>query len=166
MTVMKRTNIPQGEWLSLPLTFNSNVETSANYELPEGAILKPDDMWLVVDTIDATETINVGIGMTTEVGYDADGFIAAYSLGTAGFYCVRNMYSVTDGSVQNFLGSRYIGALFFGGINGSDTSGGDGIMALKNYRGDGVAKTICYTCSAGSDTFVGRLIFRVWYLPL
>ena len=166
MTVMKRTNIPQGEWLSLPLTFNSNVETSANYELPEGAIIRPEDMYLVVDTIDATETINVGIGMSTEVGYDADGFIAAFSIATAGYYCVRDMYTATDGSNQNYLSANFIGDLFFGGLDGANASGQSGIMALKNYRGDGVAKTICYTSSAGSDTFVGRLIFRVWYLPL
>jgi len=162
---MKRTTVMDGQYVSLPLVYNDNVETSANFEIPVGMVLDPNFMWLVVDTLDTGETIDVGI-LSTEVGGDADGFIAAYSIATVGTFRVADMYTATDGSSQNYISARYIGALFSGGLNGADAAGQAGILALKSHRGDGTAKTISYTCSAGSDAFVGRLVFIPRILPL
>lgn len=164
-TVMKRANFMDGEIVRLPLVYNNNTETSANFELPVGAVIRAEDMWLIVTTIDATETISVGIGMSTEAGFDADGFIVTYPLDTAGTYCVADMATAVDGSSQNYL-TTYIGALFWNGKVGANAADQSGIYATKTYRGDGTCKTICYTCSAGSDTFVGALVFIPRMLPL
>ncbi len=167
MTTMTVKNAMDGDWIDLPLVYNNNSETDTGYDLPEGAIIYPWEMWLVVTAIDATETIDVGIGMGTEAGYDANGFIAAsIAPQTLGRYCVANLYTAADASTANYFSAQYIGALFFGGVVGSNATGGNGIMALEAYIGDGVCKSICYTCSAGSDTFAGRLIFKVHQLPL
>lgn len=40
-----------------------------------------------------------------------------------------------------------------------------GMPFLKAHVGDGTAKSITYTCSGGSDTFLGRLAFRIRTLP-
>ncbi len=164
-TPMKRTTVMDGQYVSLPLVYNSNVQTSANFLIPVGMVLDPNFMWLIVDTLDADETIKVGI-LSTEAGGDQDGFIVDYSIATAGTYRVADMYTVTDGSSQNYLSARYIGDLFFAGLNGADAAGQAGVLALKSHRGDGTAATISYTCSAGSDTFVGRLVFIPRILPL
>ena len=166
MTTIKQTTVMDGGWVTLPLVYNDNTETSTLFEIPLGAVIDPRETFLIVDTVDATETINVGIGMGTETGFDADGFIAAFSIATAGRFCVANMYTCTDGTSMNYISSLYIGVLFFGGLAGADAAEQAGIFALKNHVGDGVAKTICYTCSAGSDTFAGRLVFKMHQLPL
>lgn len=166
MTVMPRKTSISGDWIELPLTYNDDTETDTFYDLPIGGVIHPWEMYLVVDTVDAGETIDVGIGMSTETGYDANGFIAAYSIATEGFFRVSDMYTCTDGSQQNYVSANYIGALFKGGLDGGDAAGTAGIFGLKSYRGDGTCKSICYTCSADSDAFIGRLIFRVHFLPL
>lgn len=163
-TVMKRGNFIDGEIVRLPLIYNNNVETSANFELPVGAVIRPEDMWLIVTTIDATETISIGIGMSTEAGFDADGFVVTYPLDTAGTYRVADMATSVDGSSQNYL-TTYMGVLFWNGKVGANAADQSGIYATKSYRGDGTCKTLCYTCSAGSDTFVGALVFIPRILP-
>lgn len=164
-TKMKRTNVMDGMYVSLPLVYNDNSETSAKFEIPVGMVLDPNFMWLIVDTLDSTETITVGI-LSTEAGGNAAGFINGYSIATAGTYRVADMYTCTDGSSQNYISANYIGAFFFGGLAGGNAADTSGIMALKSHRGDGTAKTISYTCSAGSDSFVGRLVFIPRILPL
>lgn len=165
MTVMKRTTVIDGEWVVLPLIYNSNSETSAHFEIPLGGVIYPWDAFLLVDTIDATETIDVGI-LSTESGGDANGFISGYSIATAGRFCVANMITATDGSNQNYISANYIGALFYNGLDGGNAAGTAGVPIMGPHVGDGVAKTISYTCSAGSDTFKGRLVFKVYHLPL
>lgn len=165
MTIQKRTNCIDGELCAIPLIYNDNSEASTLFELPANWVITAQEMWLVVDTVDASETIEVGIGMGTETGYDSDGFIDGYSLATAGYYRVADMFTCTDGSNQNYISANYIGDLFFAGLDGSNASGAAGIMATKSYRGDGTCKTFCYTCSADSDTFTGWLLFVPRALP-
>lgn len=164
-TVMKRTTVMDNEIVRLPLVFNNNSETSAQFELPVGMVIRPEDMWLIITTVDASETINVGIGMSTEAGFDADGFIAAYPLDNAGTFRVADMATAIDGASQNYL-TTYIGALFWNGKVGGNAADTSGIYATKSYQGDGTCKTICFTCSADSDTFVGALVFIPRILPL
>ena len=165
MTTAKRKNVFSGDWVSIPLVYNSNSETDTGYDIPVGCVIYPWEMFLIVDTIDATETIEVGI-LSTESGGDADGFIDAYSIATAGTYCVSNMVVITDASHANYYSANYIGDLFWTGYEGANTSGSNGLVHLKSHRGDGTAKSISYTCSSGSDTFAGRLVFKANYLPL
>lgn len=165
MTTMVRKNAQDGEWIKLPLVYNSNSETDTGFDIPEGCVLYPWEMFLIVTTIDSTETIEVGI-LSTESGGDADGFIDAYSIATAGVFCVQNLVTVSDASTANYYSANYIGDLFWTGAEGSNATGGNGILHMKGHRGDGVAKSISYTCSSGSDTFEGALVFRMHFVPL
>ena len=166
MTTMPKKTSISGDWVSLPLIYNDDTETDTFYDLPINGMLYAHEMFLIVDTLDGTETIDIGIGMTTESGYDANGFVAAYSIATAGYFCVRNMITCSDGSQQNFVSANYIGALFHKGLDGSDAAGAAGVVNIEPYIGDGTCESICYTCSAGSNTFVGRLVFKVHFLPI
>lgn len=170
MTKIPVVNSMSGQWISLPLTvpasYGDKAETDTLYDLPVGGVIYPWEMWLVVDTVDATETIDVGIGMSLETGYDADGFIDGYSIATAGYFCVADMYTAADATNQNYYSANYIGDLFFGGLDGANAAGQAGLMALKSYRGNGTCKSICYSLSSDSDAFVGRLVFKVHYLPV
>jgi hypothetical protein len=165
-TTMKRSTHVDSDWVVLPLVYNSNTETDTGYDLPIGCYIDPNEMWLMIDTADSGETIEVGIGMSTETGYDADGFIDAYSLTTTGRFCVGAMVATTDATAQNYISTNTIGDLFFKGLDGSNAAGAAGIYIAVPYKGDGTCKSICYTCSTGSDTFVGRLVFRARQLPL
>lgn len=165
MTTMVRKNWQDGTWISLPLVYNNNSETDTGFDIPEGCVLYPWEMFLIVDTIDATETIEVGI-LSTETGGDADGFIDAYSIATAGTFCVVNLVTITDATNAVYYSANYIGDLFWDGAEGANTAGDNGLLHLTPHRGDGVAKSISYTCSAGSDTFAGRLVFRLHSIPL
>ena len=164
MTIMQRTNYQDGQWITLDLIYNSNSETDTGFDIPKGCCLYPWEMFLIVDTIDATETIEVGI-LSTEAGGDADGFIDAYSIATGGVYCVWNMVTVTDATNATYYSVNNIGDLFWTGAEGANTSGDTGVLHPKVHRGDGTATSISYTCSAGSDTFVGRLCFRLHFTP-
>ncbi len=164
MTQMVRTNYQDGEWITLPLVYNDNSETDTGFDIPKGCVLYPWEMFLIVDTIDSTETIEVGI-LSTEAGGDADGFIDAYSIATGGVFCVQNMVAITDASHANYYSTNNIGDLFWTGSEGANTSGSNGLLHMKAHRGDGTATSISYTCSVDSDTFVGRLCFRLHFTP-
>lgn len=101
--------------LVAPWVFNNNVETDTGLDFPQNAHI----VGCVVQTltIDATETIDVGI-LSTESGGDADGIAAAASIAVA--TCVPQQIS-------------------------------PGMIA------QGAAKSLSYTCSAGSDTGAGIL---------
>jgi len=65
---------------------------------------------------------------------------------------------ITGGTNIDYGSTNYVGALLATVIAGADavaTVGG--WTPICSYRTDGVAKSISYTCSAGSDTFYGYL---------
>lgn len=146
----------------IKLTYNNNSETDTGFDIPKYAEIDPHSMMIFVQTIDATETINVGI-LSTESGGDADGFIVGASIATAGW--VRPLLTATDGTNQNYISANTFGELFFKGLAGGDAAGTSGVPIIRSHIGDGTAKSISYTCSAGSDTFVGFLYFRMRQLP-
>ena len=164
MTQMLRKNWQDGEWVTIPLVYNDNSETDTGFDIPKGCVIYPWEFFLIVDTVDATETIEVGI-LSTESGGDADGFIDAFSIATGGVYNVMNMVTITDASNAIYYSANTIGDLFFAGYEWANTSGNNGCIMLKAFRGDGLAESISYTCSAGSDVFVGRLCFRLHFTP-
>jgi hypothetical protein len=84
--------------------------------------------------------------------------ITPASIATAGW--VRPTLTVTDGSQQNYVSAKTLGALFYQGLDGGDAAGTAGVPVIMPYLTDGAPTSIDYTCSAGSDTFVGFLFIR------
>lgn len=109
-----------GTWIILSLVFNDNTETDTGYDIPAGGMILPWEMFIIVDTLDDTETIDIGI-LSTEVGGDADGFIKAASIGTAGY--VQPAMTATAGTNTNYISASTFGALFSTGKAGADTAG-------------------------------------------
>lgn len=163
-TPMKRTTVVDGEWVSLPLIYNSGgTEVSTGFVLPTSSIIYPWEMFVLVDTVDSTETVSIGI-LSTETGGDADGFLALLSVATQGI--IKPVVTCTQGTNANYISATTYGILFLAAANlGANTSGHGAIPYLTPYICNGTAKTISYTPSS-SDTFVGRLIFRVHMTPL
>lgn len=129
---------------------SDNTETDTGVDFLADTFIH--DVWVEVVTVDATETIDVGL-LSTEGG-DANGFRAAVSVATAGF--IKDTAVITNGSNIDYTAASTYGALLVTAITGSDavaTCGG------KSYIGHVVtganAKSITYTGSAGSDTAAG-----------
>lgn len=161
-------SVEEWKWEYLALTYNNAVETDTGWDLPLYGEIDPLSMRVFVQTIDATETINVGL-LSTEVGGDADGFLVGISIATAGW--VRPRLTFTTGSSQYYVSAYTYGELFscaatggYKGLAGADGAGTAGQPWLESHIGDGTAKSISYTCSSGSDSFIGFLAFRwrVW----
>lgn len=147
----------------LNLAYNNNVETDIGWDLPKYAEIDAKSMLVFVKTIDAAETIDVGL-LSTEAGGDADGFIVGLSIATAGW--IKPAVTITQGTNANYLSAYTFGVLFLAAAcRGANVSGQNAVPVFVNHIGDGIAKSLCYTCSAGSDTFAGILAFRWRQLP-
>lgn len=138
--------------VAIPFGPNNNSEQDTGLDLPSNCLLTAHDVSLRVTTIDATEDLNVGI-LSSESGGDADGFIRNALVGTAGF--VELLPQITGGTNIDFVGTRYVGDLLATSITGADAVATVGGFTTKRYRTDGVAKSISYTGSVGSDTAAG-----------
>lgn len=113
----------------------ANTETATGFTVPSLAAVLPNVFIRVVD-IDDTETISIGTD-STDSG-DADGFIAAASVATAG---------IVKGTIAN--GTPTLGALLW--VQDSANAGDEAPEASIAAAG----KAITYTTSAGSDTVSG-----------
>lgn len=148
-----------GVTIRIPWTYNSNVETDTTVDLPTDVFVL--DAYIDVTTVDATETIDVGLDEAVvatggEVGGDANGFIAGASIATA--VRVRPTVTVTTGSNEVYFASSTLGALLVDTFTaGTDNATDVGTFARQAHRIDGTAKSVTYTCSAGSDTGVGNI---------
>lgn len=132
---------------------SDNSETDTTVDFAADTLVH--DVRVEVVTVDATETIDVGL-LSTETAGDANGFRAAVSVATAGF--VADTAVITNGSNIDYTAASTYGALLVTAITGSDavaTCGG------KSYLGHVVtasnATSITYTGSAGSDTAAGYI---------
>lgn len=147
--------------LVLPLLFNDNVETDTGFTLVGPVAI--DDIKLFVTTVDATETIDVGLDGSTN--NDPNGLIAAASIATAGYVALGG--ALNNGSNIDYYDSIVYGALLATFINGSDavvTNGG--ITRKSAYIAEAEDDAnITYTCSAGSDTFYGYMMLNLTKLP-
>jgi hypothetical protein len=142
--------------LVLPWLFNAGAtETDTGFDLPANCLVT--DAHLRVTTLDAGETIDVGI-LSSESGGDADGFLKAMSIATAGFV---NAYGVVTGGTNiDFLDvTAGYGALLLQSIAGADAVATVGGAARRYYRTDGTAKSITYTPST-SDTGKGFILIE------
>jgi hypothetical protein len=127
--------------LAVPFSFADvtadATETDSGIDLPANALVLPNPVVRVL-TADATETITVGV-LSTEAAGDADGFIVAASVATAG---------VVKGTVTN--GANTMGALFE-----AQDSANAGDIAPEGHVVVSTSRSVSYTLSAGSDTAAG-----------
>ena len=113
------------------------------------------DVWVEIVTVDATETLDVGL-LSSETAGDANGLRALVSVATAGY--PTDTAVITGGTNIDYIPVTTYGALLVTAITGSDavaTCGG------KSYIGHIVtganAVSLTHTGSAGSDTAAGYI---------
>lgn len=147
--------------LVAPFAASDNVETDTGFTLKGDCLIK--DCRLKVTTVDATETIDVGLNGT--ITNDPNGLIAAASVATAGY--VELKPQIANGVNIDYVGTNYVGALLATSIPGADavaTVGG----WTKVETLVAAAETDCnitYTGSAGSDTAAGYIFLEYLKLP-
>jgi hypothetical protein len=139
------------QMLVFPMVFNSGgTVTDTGFDLPINLLVK--DAFVRVTTVDATETVDMGL-LASETGGDEDGFLKALSVATAGF--VNAYPTVTNGSNIDYHDTTAVyGVLLAQLITGADAVATVGGFERRYYRTDGVAKSVTYTPSS-SDTFKG-----------
>lgn len=137
--------------LGIPFGVSDNSETSTFIVLP--ADLAVTDVLLDVGTLDAGETLDVGL-LSSEGGGNANGFVDAASVATA--LKLRPGATVTTGTHEVYVSASTRGALLVDTFTaGSDAVEDTGTYVEMIHRCDGTAKTVTYTGSAGSDTATG-----------
>jgi hypothetical protein len=151
----------QNYMLTIPVQDSSAAEVDSGMDFPVANLLVMDAI-LRVTTIDATETVDVGI-LSSESGGDADGFLALASVGTAGYVDVAPI--VTEGATIDFVSSSEYGVLLQNFLTGSDAASENGGYVRKYYRTDGVAKSVSWTETTGGDTLRGYVSFPYIKLP-
>ena len=106
------------------------------------------DAWIVVNTADTGETVDVGTN-SNDSGGDADGLIDGASLATTGL--VYPDATVTTGTTETYYSATTRGALLADYIVGSNTATDFGLFHKKPYT---VAADIdlTFTTSDGTDT--------------
>ena len=119
------------------------TETLTGFTLP-GAVQAAPAFHVVA--IDATETIDVGTN--SAASGDANGFIAAASVGTAGYI---------KGTLTN--GSATLGALL---VVQDSANAGDGVPEQSTAS---IGKQVSYTLTTGADTATGFIVLPVALLP-
>ena len=143
------------------------TETDTGFDLPQNAAVMPVGLGVHTVTVDATEDIDVGI-LASESGGDADGFMDAVSVATAGMVAAEVGFNVgsnavymdlTGGDAEFTFGVFMCAAATKVALaEGVDTNADEGFSLLIPYIGDGTAESISYTLSAGSDTAVGFIV--------
>jgi hypothetical protein len=118
------------------------TETDTGFDLPEDAFVLGMGAGVIVDTVDATETIDVGL-RAGESGGDADGFMTTVLVSVAGFV------KATVVAAGETLGVM---------LSIADETAG---FRAEGHRGDGTAESITYTLTAGTDTAVGKIVLPV-----
>jgi hypothetical protein len=122
------------------------AETNTGFTVPTRAAVLPAGIGVEVRTVDPTETLDVGT-LSTDSG-DADGFLAAVSVATAGFI---------KGTLAN--GALTLGALLF--VQDSANAGDEAPEPNTTSTG----KAITYTLTAGSDTAAGFICIPMQLSP-
>lgn len=148
--------VANGLLFGIPFGPSDDTETSTHIELP--ADMAVMDILLDILTVDATETIDVGLNEAVgggEVGGDDNGFAAAASVATAGK--VRPGAAVTAGGTETYYSANTRGVMLSDYIVGTNVDQDYGLYHEKPHICDGVAKTVTYKGSAGSDTAAGKI---------
>lgn len=106
-------------------------------------------------------TINVGL-LSTGTGGDADGFLAARSIATAGFTADTGV--ITAGSTDSYTAASTYGALLYKAITGTGNLTGS-TQGGRSYLGHVVTGTntgaLTYTCSTTDNTGAGYIHYWI-----
>jgi hypothetical protein len=147
---------------------DDNTQTDTGFDLEAGEMILPQGLGVYVETLDATETMDVGLGIGTEAGFDANGIMAAMALtlagmaqATVGFDVGTNAVFVdlTGGDVEFTYGALVAGAGTIAAVaEGSNTNEDEGMYVIRPHIGDGTCKSIDYTLSSGTDTAAGFIV--------
>jgi hypothetical protein len=142
--------------LVMPFGASDNTETDTGFDLSAGLLVT--DAHMKVTTVDSGETLDWGI-LSSESNGDADGFMLVQSVATAGF--VTGYPVITGGAnIDYAVHTSGYGAFLKQGIAGADAVATVGGVTRRYYLTDGVAKSVTYTGTAGSDTAAGYLILE------
>lgn len=147
--------------LVLPLAFNNNSETTIGFTAVGPVYILDADLFVV--TVDATETVDVGLDGTTT--NDPNGLIAAASVATAGLVDLGPI--VTVGSNESYFSSCTLGALIADFTAGTDLATDVGTFRrIKAFIAEAETDAnFTTTGSAGSDAFYGFAIIHMFKLP-
>jgi len=126
----------------------STAEKDTGIDLPAGMVVR--DVIVKVGTAVASGTIDVGIGMGTETGYDADGFLDGESCAATG------MVVHVNGNTTE--ANNTLGALIAVGLKTNDGTPAY-VDVPKAYVGDGTCESLCYTTS--DHAIAGDIFFVV-----
>ncbi len=135
----------------------SLAEYDTGFDLKQGWVVL--DCWLVVNTVDATETVSVGTNAQGTHGGDADGFIVGASLATAGF--VYPDATVTAGATETYYSANTRGALLADYIVGANSESDFGLFHKKPYVLD-KDRDVTITTSSGTDTAEFDIYFLIY----
>ena len=134
----KKFSIPIGATLT---------EVDTGWDLPAKALLV--DIFYEVTALQATVTIDIGVGLGTEVGFDANGFVAAGTVAALGLY---RPGVITYGAANGWPATCTRGALLAEFTAGSATDD-RGFYLEHPFVTDSVAaKSVGYTRSAEFTT--------------
>lgn len=113
------------------------TEFDTGFDLPLNAVVLGEGAGVLVETADATETIDVGL-LSSESGGDANGFLATLDVGTAGYVAAT--------------------AAIFGVLILDTFATTPAVNVAGRHVGDGVAESVSVTLTAGSDTAAGKIV--------
>ena len=120
------------------------TETDTGFDLKAGWTVL--DAWIVVNTADTNETVDVGTN-SNDSGGDADGLIVGASLATTGL--VYPDATVTAGTSETYYSATTRGALLADYIVGTDANQDYGLFHKKPYT---VAADIDLTFKTSDET--------------
>ena len=149
--------------VKIPVTATEAANTTAT-EKDTGFDLKAGwtvlDAWIVVNTADAGETVDVGTN-SKDTGGDADGLIDGASLATTGL--VYPDATVTAGTTETYYSATTRGALLADYIVGSNAADDFGLFHKKPYT---VSTDIDLTFTTSDETDTAEFdIYLLIYDP-
>lgn len=146
-------------WKSIDVGAGTSAEVDSLFDLPAKALVY--DVLVEVTTAEATgstKTLDVGL-LSGESGGDADGFLDGIDVSATGMK--QGGFTVTDGSNQNYVSARTMGAFMFQGLVGANAAGESGVVIPRKHLAAGVtAKSVSYS---RGDTFV-EFVGKIWLL--
>lgn len=142
--VVQLNNLSTDHTLMVPfnlLDTVANTETDTGFDLPVGSLIDPLGQSIYVITAESSRTIQTGL-LSSESGGDADGFIAALSVATAGV----------------FRPTMANGAITLGALLQVATTGGT--VPVPQAAVISTAVSLSYTLSASSASAAGLIQCR------
>lgn len=148
----------------------ATTETDTGFDLPNNAMVMPDGTCVQTTILDAGEDIDVGLLASETLG-DADGFMDALSVAALGVVVPQIGFStdanttwrdLTGGDEEDTFGVllQAVGTKI-ALSEGADVATDTGIYFKVPHVGDGIAESIVYTLSAGTNLAAGFIRLQV-----